>query len=200
MSLRIPVPPAIRLRSRAALVVAAVAAVGLAGSTACGADPFAIQWSSSKDTVLLYSLARPELGLPSGFNFHNRISVLVERPNSTGNWDLAVGTKSGQIVLLPPGALGISARARIAELPNANFDDVVEAPADTTVYTGLDPVTVRMGSVYVIRTNQTVGSFGTYCVFYAKMAPVDIEPVEGTLRFYYDSSPVCNDRSLIPKN
>ena len=32
---------------------------------------------------------------------------------------------------------------------------------------------VRMGSVYVIRTNQRVGTFGTYCVYYAKLAPVD---------------------------
>ena len=200
MSLRIPLPAALRRRSRAALVVAAVAAVAVAGSTACGADPFAIKWSSSKDTVLLYSLARPELGLPSGFNFYNRVTVLVERANSTGNWDFAVGTDGGAIVLLPPGALNVSGKARITELPSSSFDDVVEAPADTTLYSAVEGVPVHMGSVYVIRTNQTVGSFGTYCVYYAKLAPIDIEPGQGTLRFYYDSSPVCNDRSLIPKN
>jgi hypothetical protein len=199
MILRNPLA-AVRNRSRATLVLTAVATVGIVGSTACGADPFAIQWSSSKDTVLLYSVTRPELGLPSAFNFYTRVSWRVESPNATGNWDVAVGEKDDQIVLLPPGALNIAGRARIAELPNTNFDDVKEAPADTALYTGVDPVPVRMGSVYVIRTNQRVGTFGTYCVYYAKLAPVDIEPEQGTLSFFFDSSPVCNDRALIPKN
>jgi len=199
MSLRNPLA-VVRSRSRAALVVAAMAAVGVVGSTACGADPFAIKWSSSKDTVLLYSVTLPELGLPSAFNFYTRVRWRVESPNATGNWDVAVGTKDGQIVLLPPGALNIVGKARIAELPNTSFDDVTEAPADTARYTGVDPMPVRMGSVYVIRTNQRVGTFGTYCVYYAKLAPVDIEPEQGTLSFYFDSSPVCNDRALIPKN
>jgi hypothetical protein len=200
MSLLVSVPTPTRPRGRGALVVAAVAAVGIAASTACGDDPFAIRWESSRDTVLLYSLARPELGLPSGFNFYNRVPVRVEQANATGNWDVAVGTRDDQIVLLPPGALNIGSRARIAELPNADFDDVVEAPADTAAYTALDAVPVRMGSVYVIQTSQRIGTFGTSCVYYAKLAPVDIGLEQGTLRFYYDSSPVCNDRALIPRD
>lgn len=199
MSLRFPwvASPA---RTRATIVVAALAVVGVAAATACGEDPFAIKWTSSKDTVLLYSLSRPELGLPSGFNFYTGVKWRVESANATGNWDVAVGTRDGQIVLLPPGALNITAKARVTELTNADFDDVTEAPGDTTRYTAVDAVPVRMGSVYVIRTNQRVGTFGTYCVYYAKLAPIDIEPADGMLTFYYDSSPVCNDRSLIPKN
>jgi len=177
-----------------ALVLATVA------WAACGTDPFAIHWAIQPDTVTLYSLARPELGLPSGFNFYNRRPVLVERANSTGNWDVAVGTENGAIVLLPPGALNVPGKARVAALPGTTFDEVVEAPADTTLYSAVQPVPVQMGTVYVIRTNQSVGSFGTYCVYYAKLAPVEIDATQGSLRFVFDSSPVCNDRALIPKN
>ncbi len=190
-------PTALRVRSRALPVALALATVAWA---ACGSDPFAIKWSISPDTVTLYSLARPELGLPSGFNFYNRVPVLVERASSTGNWDVAVGTQDGAIVLLPPGALNVPGKARVAALPGMSFDEVVEAPADTTLYSAVQPVPVQMGTVYVIRTNQSVGSFGTYCVYYAKLAPVEIDAAQGTLRFVFDSSPVCNDRALVPKN
>ena len=105
---------------RAGLAVFAALAVGAVAS-ACGDDPFAIRWTESPDTVLLYSLARPELNLVSGFNFQSRFPVTVEGPTSTGNWDVAVDTRDNQIVLLPPGALGISSRAGIAELPGKTF-------------------------------------------------------------------------------
>jgi len=182
----------------AALV--ATVALGTATATACGSDPFAINWAVSPDTVLLYSLARPQLNLVSGFDFYNRTAVRVEDANATGNWDIAVDTREGKIVLLPPGALGVDSRARVASLPGANFDEVVEAPADTTLYTATSPVPVELGTVYVMRTRQGYGSFGRVCVYYAKLEPLEIDPVGGTLRFVFDSSPVCNDRKLIPPN
>ena len=77
---------------------------------------------------------------------------------------------------------------------------VVEAPADTTLYTATSPVPVELGNVYVLRTRQGYGSFGQVCVYYAKLEPLEIDPVGGTLRFVFDSSPVCNDRKLIPSN
>lgn len=200
MSAATSIPPAPAGRRRALLTTLVVAAVGFIAASSCGADPFDIKWSSTKDTVLLYSLARPELGLPSGFSFNNRVSVLIERVNVTGYWDMAVDTRDGSIVILPPGALGVPGKARVTALTGTTFDDVVEAPADTSLYTATEAVPVRMGTVYVIRTNQSVGSFGTYCVYYAKLAPVEIDPEGGTLRFFYDTSPVCNDRALVPKN
>ncbi|MGD8319795.1 MAG: hypothetical protein PVJ02_05060 [Gemmatimonadota bacterium] len=190
-----------RTRGRAFLLGAALAVAGVAGMTACGQDPFAIKWSTSPDTATLYSLARPELGLPSGFDFHEyynyRGPVHVERINATGRWDVALDTRGGSLVLLPPGALGIQSKARVVELPGRTFDEVVEAPADTTLYSATEPVPVRMGSVYVVRSNQVTGSFGTRCVYYAKLEPLEIDVPEGTLLFVFDSSPVCNDRSLI---
>lgn len=190
----------VRARRRFTLPLVAAAAVGLAGVAACGDDPFAIQWSISPDTVLLYSLDRPEIGLPSGFNFYNRARIRIEQVNATGSWDIAVGRTDGAIVLLPPGALGVEGKARIASLTGVTFDEVIEAPADTTIYTAVEPVPVQQGTVYVIRTNQNVGAFGRRCVYYAKLAPLEIDAAEGTLSFVFDASPVCNDRKLIPED
>ena len=187
--------PRTRVRGRFLFVLAALAAVG---AGACGDDPFAIRWTESPDTVVLYSLARPELNLTSGFNFNNRIPSRIEAAAATGTWDVAVDTRDGAIVLLPPGALGVESRAGIAPVPGMSFEEVIEAPADTAAYTTDAPVPVQTGTVYVVRTNQGVGAFGTRCVYYAKLQPLEVDPVGGTLRFTFDASPVCNDRRLIP--
>lgn len=180
------------------LALAAVVVLGTSGVAACGKDPFQIDWVESPDTVLLYSLARPQLNLVSGFDFYNRIALRVEDSEATGNWDVAVDTRDGKIALVAPGVFGVDSKARVARLPGAKFSEVIEAPADTALYSATQPVPVELGSVYVIQTRQGYGSFGRSCVYYAKLEPLEIDPVGGTLRFVYDSSPVCNDRSLIP--
>jgi hypothetical protein len=187
-------------RRPAGLEIALVAACGfgMAGLSACGDDPFAINWTPSPDTVLLYSLARPELNLVSGFNFRRRQVVRIEGAESTGAWDMAVDTREGQIVLLPPGALGVESAARIAPMPGETFESLLEAPSDTLLYTASDAVPATVGTAYVVRTERYAGAFGTRCVSYAKFEPLDVDPAAGTLTFVFDVSPVCNDRRLIP--
>src|SRR5690606_36377996 len=102
-------------RSRAPKIGALVAALAT-GLAACGDDPFAFNWSDRPDTVVLYSMARPEMTVPSGFNFYAKQKVPVEAPNATGNWDVALDTREGDLVFLPPGALCIQSRARVAPL------------------------------------------------------------------------------------
>jgi hypothetical protein len=187
-------PFSVRRRSR----LPVLAALLVAGAAACGDDPYAIDWAASPDTVLLYALARPELNLPSGFDFYNRSAMIVEDANATGQWDMAVDTRLGKIVLLAPGALGVSSKAAVAALKGRTFDDVTEAPADTAQYTSRVPVPVEMGTVYVWRSRQNYGYYGTSCVYYSKMEPLVIDAAAGTLTFVYDASPACNDRSLIP--
>jgi hypothetical protein len=184
-----------RSRWPALLAVCAAVAVGV---TACGDDPFAFNWSDVPDTVLLYSLARPELNLESGFAFRSGARIRVEAPGATGTWDAAVGTLDGQIVLLPPGALNVVSTARIAEIEGLALEDVREAPGDTMVYVADEPVPVRHGVIYVVKTNRSTGSFGSRCVYYAKMEAVDIDPAGGTLRFRYVTNPVCNSLDLVP--
>ena len=178
---------------------AALLAALLVGLVACGDDPFSFDWSDAPDTVLLYSLARPELGLESGISFVPPPSMTaIESPNATGTWDLALDTQGGQLVMLPPGALGVTSRARIAALGAVDFDEVVEAPEDSLLYVADDPVPVTDAAVYVVRSNRSVSGFGSSCVYYAKVQPVTIDVAGGTLRFRYVASPICNSRDLIP--
>jgi len=180
------------------MAIAAVAAMASAAS--CGGDPFNIPWTAAPDTVLLYSMARPELNLPSAFNFNRRTTVRVEAPGSTGNWDLALDTRKGKLVFLPPRALGVDSRARIASFPGMRFDELLEAPSDTTVYTSTEPVPVELNTVYVVRTGRSPGAFGRSCVYSAKLEPLDIDVEGGTLTFVFDSNPVCNSLALVPSN
>lgn len=188
--------PFLRLRGRFAAVLLAL---GVVVSTAsCGDDPFAVRWVATPDTVTLFSLARPELNLQSGFDFRNRTAVVVEAPTSTGSWDVAVDTRQGRIVMLPAAVLGVDSRAAIVPMPDVTYDELIEAPADTSVYIQDEAVSVELGSIYVIRTRRSVGSFGSRCFYYAKMKPLAADPAAGTFTFFYDAARVCNDRRLIP--
>lgn len=179
-------PPSLRVL----LPVVGVLAVA---ATACGDDPFALPWEATPDTVLLYSLARPELNLPSAFNFRTLQTVVVEDATATGSWDLAVDTEDGNLVWTPPAALGINSRARIATLRELGFDEVREAPSDTAAYVGSETVPVETGVVYVVRTGLRSG-----CFYYAKAEAVELQPEAGTLRFRYVANPFCNNLDLVP--
>lgn len=184
-----------RARWTGVIAMAAALSMGFAG---CGNDPFAFNWDDTPDTVLLYSLARPELNLQSGFAFLQGLRIRVEAPISTGAWDAAVDTRNGEIVLLPPGALGVVSSARITTLEGMTLEDVVRAPTDTLVYTADQPVPVRPGTIYIIKTNRATGSFGTSCVYYAKMEAVTIDVAAGSLLFRHVTNPVCNSQDLVP--
>lgn len=187
-----------RPRIRLAVASLTLAAAALAAAS-CGDDPFRVRWSANPDTVLLYSMARPELNLPSAFEFRNRTRWRVETPEGTGRWDLALDSRNGELVFLPPGALGVESRAGIARFEGMSFADVTEAPADTALYFTEDPVPVGLGTTYAVRTNETVGGFfGTRCVYYAKLEPLEIDVAGGTLRFVFDGARACNNRSLVP--
>lgn len=171
----------------------------LAGTLACEDDLFRIDWVERQDTAYLYSLARPELNLLSAFDFISRVPVKIESPNSTGQWDLVLDTQGGDLVFLPPEAVGVpGSRAGISPMGNVLFADVRRAPSDTTQYVKDAPVPVELGHVYVIRTRQKSGLYGQTCVYYGKFQPLEKDPVAGTLRFMFDTSPVCNSRKLFP--
>lgn len=158
------------------------------------------EWTAFPDTVVLYSLARPELDRQSAFNFNVRTAVRLEAPGATGQWDVALDTRGNQLVLLPPGALGIESRARVVALTGQKFDQVLEAPADTILYSANLPVPVQLGSTYVVRTDFRSTAFGSQCIYFAKLEPLKIDVAAGTMEFVYDVSPVCNDRRLVPPN
>lgn len=165
---------------------------------ACDDDPFAITWVENPDTVVLYSLDRPELNLPAAFDFINRRRVAVESPGATGNWDMVLSTEGGALVFLPPRALEIDSEAGIAVFPGLNLDELREAPGDSASYAITEPVSVEPGSAYVIRTRESRGRFRQICAFYGKFEPIEVDLEARTVRIVYDLNPDCDDRSLVP--
>ena len=167
----------------------------------CGENIFEQKWTTARvDTVLLYSLAHPDLNRSSAFNFVDRIALEIHAPDATGAWDLLLHTQDGELVFLPPGALGLPAEAMFLSLPGMAFDDVTRAPKDTTLYTKDLPLIVETSSVYVLRTHQGVDRFGLPCRFYGKLQPLEVKVDPGTVRFVYDVSRLCDDRGLVPED
>lgn len=165
--------------------------------TGCGDDPFVRGWEVDVDTVTLFSLQRPELDIPTAFGFRDRLPIQIEDPTASGQWDLAVDTQGDVLVFLPPGALNINSRARIARLTGATFETLAEAPRDTTRFSATEPVPISTGTVYVVRTGERVFS-GIRCIFFAKLEPVEIDVETGFVEFFFDVNPNCNDDALIP--
>lgn len=165
-------------------------------------DPFAIPWEAEPLESVIYTLDREPEGVvrPNGFNLLERSGVAIEDPAALGQWDFALERTQGGdgLVLLPPRVLGVVSRAAIVAIPGVGYDDVRTAPADTLLYTTDAPVPVEIGSVYVIRTHEQPGFLGQFCSFYGKIAPLEIDLVQGTLRFLHDVNPDCSSRSLIP--
>ncbi len=166
---------------------------------ACEDDPFRLDnWIADPDTAFLYSLARSEPNLPSGFNMSSRVRYRVESAAATGNWDFLVNTVDGRMVLVTPSNFGIDTRAAIAPIEGQTFETLRTAPADTARYIRTEPVPVEVGKVYVVRTNRRPDQFGQQCTFYGKLEPIEIDVTHGTFRFRFDTSPVCNNRDLVP--
>lgn len=180
--------------ARAGRWVALALALCVAG---CGDDPFIIRWEVNPDTASLFSLSVPDLDLPSAYNFPQRTAVRVERVGASTQFDLALDTRGGELVFLPPGALGIESRARIAELPGLSFQELKVAPSDTLLYSADDPIPVRLNSSYVVRSDPRSGGVQS-CSYFAKLEPLAVDPAAGSVRFQFDVSPVCNDRGLVP--
>ena len=179
--------------ARAGRLLALLASLALG---ACDDDLVDPTWTAAPDTAVLFSLARPELDLESAFNISARSTVALEKPGNALQWDIALDTRAGQLVLLTPNALGITSRARIAALPGQTFEMVVEAPEDTLLYSSVQPVTLQQNAVYVVRGNAQATCGGGS--LYAKLAPITLDVAQGRFEFKYDSNPFCNDRRLVP--
>jgi hypothetical protein len=168
------------------------------GLSACGEDPFLFRWQEDPMEDVLYSLDREELNRPSGFDMMGSRAIVVESAQSQGRWDFALDRVDGDLYLLPPKVLGVINRAGIVEIPGVRYEDVQEAPSDTLRYVVDAPVRLRMGSIYVVRTHEQTGAFGQRCFFYGRVEPLSLDSQNGVMRFKHDTSPDCNNRSLIP--
>ncbi len=170
----------------------------LSSAAACGRDPFALEWIASADTVRLYAISRPESNVEAGFDFGARRAVRIEAPATTSSWDLAVDIVDGKAVFVTPGFFGIESDAALAKLPDENFDEIENAPEDEDVYIGNRAVPITLGTLYVVRTRRLRSNYGQLCNHYAKMVPLDLDPVEHSLVFVFDTNGVCNSRKMQP--
>lgn len=164
----------------------------------CDTTPFELPWEENPFEATLYSLDRAELNRPSAYDMARRARIIIEGLAAEGRWDFAVDRMGGQMVLLPPRALGVISRAAIVPIPGVEYDDVREAPSDTLAYIRDEAVPVDMGTIYVVRTHEQVGQFGQRCVFYGRIEILEIDVEDGILRFRSDTSPDCNNRKLVP--
>lgn len=181
--------PDVRAGLRGLLLIAGILLLG-----ACGDDPFQREWEANPETATIFSLARPELELASAFSFRNRRTLQIQEPAATGEWDVTLDTRDGELVFLLPGAFGVVSDARIASFPGLDFDDLREAPSDTAAYVA-DEAMVEPNTVYVVRTTQRPG---LRCVFFAKFETTAVDLDEESVEFRFDGSPFCNDRDLVP--
>jgi hypothetical protein len=180
---------------RTAILAAVAAAAGL---TACDDDPFQINWEADADTARLFALSRPELNLPSAFDFFARAPLRLESPNTGDQWDVALDVQGTDLVWLPPRSLGVPSEAGMATLEGQTFLETRMAPGDTARYVTDGPIPVRTGVIYVVRTRLVPGAFGTRCTYYGKIEALEVDVAGGQMTFQYDVSPVCNGRELIP--
>lgn len=184
-------------RLSGALGLALLLGLGSLVLSACGDDPFAVTWQNAPDTAEVYSRARSELYLPTAFNFPGRRPVYVEEPTSEVRWDMLVDTDGDGLVMLPTRAVGVVSTAGIFLVGGTDFEEVREAPGDSTRYVRDEPVEVVVGNVYVIRSHSERGAFGERCIYYSKMQPLEEDVANGVLTFLFDTNPICNDRNLI---
>lgn len=165
-------------------------------------DPFGPAiWNARPDTVLIYSASRAEhIGRASAVDITTLpvAPLPLEAPGVTGNWDIALTDLDGGLAIVPASAFeGLESRARIGVVPNSELDDVTQAPRDTAEFT-VDPLPLREGDVYLIRSRRATCGGGSAGYRYGKLRPVAIDEAAGTLRFEIVVNPFCDNRSFVP--
>jgi hypothetical protein len=166
-------------------------------------DPFGpAMWNATPDTLLMYSASRAEhLGRASALDITSPTGPLplpLEAPGVTGNWDIALTDLDGGLALVPASAFeGLESRARVGVEPDSELADVTQAPRDTASFT-VEPLPLREGDVYLIRSRRASCGGGTSGYRYGKLRPVAIDQTAGTLQFEIVVNPFCDNRSFVP--
>lgn len=157
-----------------------------------------------EDTVDL-GLPTTELELPSALDvayavspFRGRFPELVA---DAEQWDLAIRAEDGTLVFVPAATFGFqnptggTSRAALTLPMERAFEEVIEAPtagafrSDTTI-------AILTDRVYVVRSRRTPAAFGG-CENYAKVQPLSVDPVAGTVKLRVVGNARCNDPRLV---
>ncbi|CAN5727688.1 hypothetical protein BH23GEM7_BH23GEM7_04350 [soil metagenome] len=155
------------------------------------------------DTISLAAPTTAITGTPTALDIVALNGVMgggrhPERAADAGQWDFVVRVRTGDVVLLPSGALGLDARAQITRaLEGRTFDELARAPERAAFLTD-SAVVMREGSVYAARSRPFGGAFGS-CFQYSKLQPLEVDVVAGTIRLQVSTNERCGDNRLVPR-
>jgi hypothetical protein len=114
-------------------------------------------------------------------------------------WDVAVRVRDGELTFVPPTALGFPSRAGVTRaLAGQTFEGLSEVPGGARVMRD-SAVVVQRGAVYVVRSRDVPGIYGS-CYQFAKVQPLDADPVAGTVRVQVSTNERCADPRLFGAN
>ena len=151
------------------------------------------------NSVTLFSAAREDLfRMPSAIDFFRFQVRPIEHQLATGDgWDVALTEVGSEFGLAAPGVFpGLeSMNAGIAVFSGKTLEEVERAPAESSAYADTEPVPLRLGDVYVIRSRRLQG-----CTVYAKIQAVELDPTVGSVVFEYIVNPNCADRNLVRRD
>lgn len=148
----------------------------------------------------LYDLVSGPIDRPSAVNLISGRALGVPsavRIDLTERWDLVFAIVDGSPAWLPRGyfeALEVSSGVLATTL---DFDQVLEAPEDKTLYEEEQPVPITEGTTYVIRSRSDP-NYSLPCRIYAKVLveAVQADPARVDLSIIWN--PNCDGRNLIP--
>jgi hypothetical protein len=152
-------------------------------------------------TIASPSEARPEVpsalditsagGFIRGGRFPERLQ------DATIGWDFAVRVRDGNVVFVPSPVLGFSGRAGISQpLAGQNFETLAAVPSGIRFETE-EAVIAEPGAVYVVRSREFSTGFGG-CLQYARLQPLEVDAVAGTVRVRLATNERCYDNRLVP--
>lgn len=179
------------------LVLVSVAAFGLAASlAACNNDPYGLnQVTLATDTAA--KIAAPtadSASLGSAIDITNsNIARFPERSSDAQSWDFALRQSGSTFYFRPyPGSVSQIGAGLIG--PTSDVYASADMAPSRTQY-GDTAVVVQPGKTYYVRSRQ-FGELGVVCVRYAKLTPIAVSPVAGTVTLSVTSNVGCNDRRL----
>lgn len=154
------------------------------------------------DTVELWAPTPTTEGRPSAMDviaFGGFIGGprFPEQARHAEAWDFAVRLRNGELVLVPPAALGLSSRAAITAPLPGTFEGLIEAPGNVAFRTdSIRPL--RVGNIHSVRSRLTAGGmFGGGCEQYAKLQVLAADPTTGRAQFAVVTNERCGDPRLV---
>jgi hypothetical protein len=189
---------------RRSVLIALFAFAALAAG--CDDGTFQIDPILARDTVEMAAPIPANAGLPSALDIVALQGVIgggrfperpPARPQDPVGWDFLVRLQGGEVQLVPAGAVGVTSRAALtAPQLGRSFEQVVEAPGQVSFR--MDTAfALQVGQTYVARSREAGGGpFGGGCQQFAKLQPLEIDPVLGRVRLRITTNERCSDPRL----